>query len=46
MALERVLTDAGLRRELGEAGRRRVEAFDLERVAARLLEALAQGGPR
>jgi glycosyltransferase involved in cell wall biosynthesis len=46
MALERVLTDAGLRRALGEAGRRRVEAFDLERVAARLLEALAQGGPR
>jgi glycosyltransferase involved in cell wall biosynthesis len=39
-AMERVLTDAGLRAELGAAGRRRVEAYDLDRVAARLLEAL------
>ena len=39
-AMERVLTNAGLRAELGGAGRRRVEAFDLDRVAARLLEAL------
>ena len=39
-AMERVLTNAGLRAELGAAGRRRVEAFDLDRVAARLLEAL------
>jgi phosphatidylinositol alpha-1,6-mannosyltransferase len=41
MALEKVLTSAGLRRELGNNGRRRVEALDLDRVAARLLEALA-----
>jgi glycosyltransferase involved in cell wall biosynthesis len=40
MALEKVLTSGALRRELGEGGRRRVEAFDLDRVAARLLEAL------
>ena len=39
-AMERVLTNAGLRAELGAAGRRRVEVFDLDRVAARLLEAL------
>jgi glycosyltransferase involved in cell wall biosynthesis len=38
--MERVLTNAGLRAELGAAGRRRVEAFDLDRVAARLLAAL------
>jgi hypothetical protein len=30
-----------LRAELGTAGRRRVEDFDLDRVAARLLEALS-----
>jgi glycosyltransferase involved in cell wall biosynthesis len=41
MAMEKVLTSAALRRELGDNGRRRVEALDLDRVAARLLEALA-----
>jgi glycosyltransferase involved in cell wall biosynthesis len=41
MAMEKVLTSADLRRELGDRGRRRVEALDLDRVAARLLEALA-----
>jgi glycosyltransferase involved in cell wall biosynthesis len=40
MALEKVLTNPTLRRELGDNGRRRVEALDLDRVAARLLEAL------
>jgi glycosyltransferase involved in cell wall biosynthesis len=40
MALERVLTSETLRRELGSNGRRRVETLDLDRVAARLLEAL------
>jgi phosphatidyl-myo-inositol dimannoside synthase len=40
-AMETVLTNATLRAELGAAGRRRVEAFDLDRVATRLLEALA-----
>jgi glycosyltransferase involved in cell wall biosynthesis len=40
-AMETVLTNATLRAELGGAGRRRVEAFDLDRVATRLLEALA-----
>lgn len=39
-ALETVLSDEGLRRELGEEGRRRVEAFDLVRVAQSFLEAL------
>ncbi len=39
-ALATVLGDAGLRRRLGEAGRRRVEAFDLEPVARRFVEAL------
>ncbi len=39
-AMERVLTNETLRAELGAEGRRRVEAFDLDRVAARLLEAL------
>ena len=41
MAMEKLLTSAALRRELGESGRRRVEMLDLDRVAARLLEALA-----
>jgi len=40
MALEKVLTSAALRRELGDNGRRRVEALDLDRVAARLIEVL------
>jgi glycosyltransferase involved in cell wall biosynthesis len=40
MALETLLTNEGLRRELGATGARRVEALDLERVAARFLEAL------
>jgi glycosyltransferase involved in cell wall biosynthesis len=41
MAMEKVLTSVRLRRELGDNGRRRVEALDLPQVAARLLEALA-----
>ena len=41
MAMEKILTSAALRRELGDNGRRRVETLDLDRVAARLLEALA-----
>ena len=41
MALEKVLTNATLGRELGDHGRRRVETLDLDRVAARLLEVLA-----
>ena len=41
MAMEKVLTSMTLRRELGDNGRRRVEALDLPQVAARLLEALA-----
>jgi glycosyltransferase involved in cell wall biosynthesis len=41
MALEKVLTSAALRRELGDNGRRRVETLDLDRVAVRVLEALA-----
>jgi len=39
-ALETLLNDEKLRRELGEEGRRRVEAFDLVRVAQSFLEAL------
>jgi phosphatidylinositol alpha-1,6-mannosyltransferase len=39
-ALERLLTDDRLRKELGEQGRRHVEAFDLEPVARAFLEAL------
>jgi glycosyltransferase involved in cell wall biosynthesis len=39
-AMERVLTNPTLRREMGAQGRRRVEAFDLDRVAATLLKAL------
>ena len=41
MAMEKVLTSVALRRELGDNGRRRVEALDLPRVAAQLVEALA-----
>jgi glycosyltransferase involved in cell wall biosynthesis len=41
MAMEKVLTSAALRRELGDNGQRRVEALDLPQVAARLLEVLA-----
>jgi len=40
MALETVLGNDGLRAALGAAGRRCVEAYDLERVARRLLETL------
>src|SRR5438093_9114921 len=43
-ALERVVGDAALRRELVEKGRRRVADFARERVAERLRQALAQGG--
>lgn len=39
-ALERVLTDDGLRKELGGEGMRRIEAYDVDRVAARFLEAV------
>jgi glycosyltransferase involved in cell wall biosynthesis len=39
-ALARVLMDADLRGAMSEAARRRVEAFDLEPVARRFLEAL------
>jgi glycosyltransferase involved in cell wall biosynthesis len=39
-ALERILEDDGMRKEMGMAGRRRVEAFDLVPVARRFLEAL------
>lgn len=39
-ALERLLTNAELRKALGEAGRRRVEAFDLDRVAGEFLGVL------
>ncbi|OLC15873.1 MAG: hypothetical protein AUH29_06685 [Candidatus Rokubacteria bacterium 13_1_40CM_69_27] len=37
MALETLLANEGLRKDLGEEGRRRVEAFDLDRVAARFV---------
>jgi glycosyltransferase involved in cell wall biosynthesis len=40
MAIEKLLMHTTLRRELGDNGRRRAEAFDLQPVAARLLEAL------
>ena len=40
MALETVLCNDGLRAELGAAGRRRVEAFDLVPVAERFLAVL------
>jgi phosphatidyl-myo-inositol dimannoside synthase len=39
-ALERMLGDDGLRKEMGMAGRTRVEALDLVPVARRFLEAL------
>ena len=39
-ALERILGDDGLRKEMGMAGRTRVEALDLVPVAQRFLEAL------
>jgi glycosyltransferase involved in cell wall biosynthesis len=39
-AMETLLMNAGLRAELGAAGRRRVEEFDLDRVAARLVDEL------
>jgi glycosyltransferase involved in cell wall biosynthesis len=39
-ALESLLVNEPLRKRLGEEGRRRVEAFDLDRVAARFLEAV------
>lgn len=39
-AMERLLTNAALRAELSEAGRRRVEELDLDRVAARLVDEL------
>jgi glycosyltransferase involved in cell wall biosynthesis len=46
-AMESVLTNATLGAALGAAGRRRVEALDLDRVAARLLEELpAEAGSR
>jgi glycosyltransferase involved in cell wall biosynthesis len=39
-ALETVLEDRGLRTAMTEEGRRRVEEFDLDRVAGRFLESL------
>jgi phosphatidylinositol alpha-1,6-mannosyltransferase len=39
-ALERVLVNDGLRKEVGEEARRRVEAYDLVGVASRFLEVL------
>jgi glycosyltransferase involved in cell wall biosynthesis len=38
-AMEMLLTDEGLRKDMGDAGRRRVEELDLEPVARRFLEA-------
>jgi glycosyltransferase involved in cell wall biosynthesis len=38
MALETLLTNDGLRADLGAAGARRVEALDLEPVARRFVE--------
>ncbi len=40
-ALEMVLSDPSLGKELGVAGRKRVDAFDLEPVARRFMEAAA-----
>jgi glycosyltransferase involved in cell wall biosynthesis len=40
-AMETVLMNEGLRKDMGEAGRRRVEALDLEPVARRFLGACA-----
>ncbi len=39
-ALEKLLTNSGLRKEFGEESRRRVEAYDLDRVARLFLEAV------
>jgi len=39
-ALEKLLTNPGLRKEFGEEARRRVEAYDLDRVARLFLEAV------
>jgi glycosyltransferase involved in cell wall biosynthesis len=39
-AMETLLMNEVLRKELGAAGTRRVEAFDLERVARRFVEVL------
>ena len=41
IAMEKLLTSPALRREFGDNGRRRVEALDLPRVAAQMLEVLA-----
>ncbi len=41
MAMEKVLSSAALRRELGDNGRRRVEALDLDRVPRPLDRVLA-----
>ena len=43
-ALERVVRDQTLRKELGEKGHRRVGEFSREKVAGRLKLTLAQGG--
>jgi len=40
MALETLLINEGLRKDFGDEGRRRVEAFDAVRVAQRFVEAL------
>jgi glycosyltransferase involved in cell wall biosynthesis len=40
MAMETLLRNPGLRAQMGEAGRRRVEAFDLQPVAARFVAAV------
>jgi glycosyltransferase involved in cell wall biosynthesis len=40
MALETLLTDTKLRAELGHAGRRHVEAFDVPRIARRFVDAV------
>jgi glycosyltransferase involved in cell wall biosynthesis len=39
-AIERLVRDAGLRKELGEAGMARVKAFDIDRVARAWLEVI------
>jgi glycosyltransferase involved in cell wall biosynthesis len=40
MAMETLLRNPGLRAQMGDAGRRRVEAFDLQPVAARFVAAV------